>query len=98
MLSTSHTSNGQRISRYVIATLYKYANFGGWKWEISTIFMPNRECYHLPVRPYGRVSSINTHDNCVILYEEYGCFARRLIVHPQTPFHDNLGECGWLEI
>lgn len=95
MLLSSHSSNGQKLKHILIATLYEQKNFGGRKWEVTSTF-PNSECLTLVGfgEPNGRITSINTHGYCVILYEGYNCDGSRIIVHPQTPCHNNLSMCG----
>ncbi|KAF4527541.1 hypothetical protein B566_EDAN014937 [Ephemera danica] len=42
-----------------------------------------------------RISSVNTHKGCVILFEEHGCQGNSLKLYPGTDCHDNLQHCDF---
>ncbi len=49
-------------------------------------------CTDVPALLYKKASSINTYDNCVILYSRQECKGRHVKVGPGTDGHSHLSE------
>lgn len=52
-------------------------------------------CTDVPALLYKKASSINTYDNCVILYDRQECQGRHVKVAPGTDGHSHLSEVNF---
>lgn len=73
-------------------TIYQNRNYGGW---YQCIAFYSNECLNLNSWWYdrvygGRVSSVNTHDTCVRLYDRKGCEGNYVEVEPGSKGLANL--------
>lgn len=73
-----------------VVTYFQNAGFGG---DQNTLDMTRGTCYNLSFFN-DRMSSINTHGNCVTIYIESNCHGASFNIKPGTDCHSNLGQCG----
>ncbi|CAL8116353.1 unnamed protein product [Orchesella dallaii] len=73
-------------------TLYEHSNREG-RWISYQITKPG--CNTLPEEWDNRASSINTHHNCFVVYEQPLCSGRSERIAPGTPHHNYLEALGF---
>lgn len=73
-----------------VVTYFQNAGFSG---DQYTLDMDPGTCYNLSFFN-DRISSINTHGNCVTIYIESDCHGASFNVKPGSDCHSNLGQCG----
>jgi len=73
-------------------TLYEHSNREG-RWISYTV--TNTACNNLPDDWDNRVSSINTHHNCYVVWEYPRCQGRSERIAPGTPHHNYLEGLGF---
>lgn len=52
-------------------------------------------CTDVPGLLYKKASSINTHNNCVVLYSHESCYGRNVTIAPGTNGHSHLKEVNF---
>lgn len=70
-------------------TYYSDANFGGAQHSVDL----RGKCHTLN-KFDNRISSIDSHGNCVVIFSGRGCRGKSFRVAPGTVCHRNLNECG----
>jgi len=72
-------------------TFYEHSYYAG---ESITINQNGPGCANLPGNWNDRVSSVNTHNNCITVWEHGGCSGRSERIAPGTPHHNHLAGLG----
>lgn len=75
------------------ASVVTYFQNAGFKGDQFTLEMDKGTCYKLSFFN-DRISSINTHGNCVDVFIDAGCKGATFRIGPGTTCHNNLGDCG----
>ncbi|CAL8100379.1 unnamed protein product [Orchesella dallaii] len=90
------TSDNNSTSPSVGATetvdIYIFNNFFGVPWSLRI-----SNCTNVPAFFYKKTSSINTNNNCVILFSRENCEGRHLKIAPGTSGHSHLSEVNFDE-
>ncbi len=60
--------------------------------EWTEVEWTTRDCKEVPSRWQGKVRSIHTHDNCVVLYSRANCKGPSKIVKKGSPSHNRLSD------
>lgn len=73
-----------------VVTYFQNAGFSG---DQFTLEMDRGTCYNLGFFN-DRISSMNTHGNCVTVYIESNCHGASFNIKPGSECHRNFGDCG----
>lgn len=74
-----------------LVTYYWDADYRGYSFTLN---LASGSCVDLEMFD-NEISSINTHGNCVILYDAHHCQGDTRTVEPGSPNHKYLGEVGF---
>ncbi|CAF0727631.1 unnamed protein product [Adineta steineri] len=86
------------VSSSARITLYEHSDHKGWILTDHTITKDDYRCFNLGSWGQDQATSVNTYNDCFILYEHNNCQGAHMKVAPGHGCHRHFPTCGFNDL